>query len=58
MALVLVEGEDRLQTLVGSFNDSTMNPSTTSGGNLPIALGKAVPLLSTVISFIVLFFVV
>ena len=57
MALVLVEGEDRLQTLVGSYNDSTMNPSTTSGGSLPISLGKAVPLISTVISFIVSFVV-
>ncbi|KAJ5343453.1 hypothetical protein N7541_008006 [Penicillium brevicompactum] len=57
MALVLVEGEDRLQTLVGSYNDSTMTPSTTSGGSLPIGLGKVVPLISTVISFIVSFVV-
>lgn len=40
MALVLVEGEDRLQTLVGSFNVSTMEPSTTSGSSLAISLGK------------------
>lgn len=55
MALVLVEGEDRLQAL---FDNSTISSSTTSGGSLPITVGKAVPLFTPVISFIALFFFV
>ena len=56
MALVLVEGEDRLQTLVGSSNHSAMNSSITSGSSLPNN-AKVLPLLSTIISFVVFFVV-